>query len=70
MISPKFESFSSTYPSLKFVQVDVDEIPDVAEEAGIKAMPTFQVYKDGVVVDEVVGADPKKLEATIKKHAS
>ena len=69
VISPKFEAFSKQYTTLKFVQVDVDAIPDISEEAGIRAMPTFQVYKDGKMVDEVVGADPRKLEATIQKYA-
>ncbi|KAI9090537.1 thioredoxin [Phlyctochytrium arcticum] len=70
MISPKFEQFSETYTSVVFLKVDVDEVPDVAEVAGVRAMPTFHVYKKGEKVSEVVGADPARLEAEIKKYAS
>jgi thioredoxin 1 len=51
------------------LKVDVDELSEVAQEYGIRAMPTFLIFKDGEKVEEVVGADPTKLEAAIKKHA-
>lgn len=51
------------------MQVDVDDVPDVAQQCGIRAMPTFQIYKNGQMVEEIVGADPIKLEAAIKKYA-
>merc|ERR1712094_128902 len=47
-------------------KVDVDDCDSVAAKAGISAMPTFQVYKAGQKVDEIVGASPEKLEALIK----
>ncbi|KAJ3115550.1 Cytoplasmic thioredoxin isoenzyme 2 [Phlyctochytrium bullatum] len=66
VIAPKFEEFSQTYSTAVFVKVDVDDVPAVAESCGIRAMPTFQIYKDGQKVKEVVGADPTKLLAAIK----
>jgi len=33
------------------------------------AMPTFQLYKDGKKVGEIVGADASALESEIKKFA-
>uniref|UniRef100_A0A0D6R946 Thioredoxin n=1 Tax=Araucaria cunninghamii TaxID=56994 RepID=A0A0D6R946_ARACU len=48
-----------------FVKIDVDEAPDVAQEEGIRAMPTFGIYKDGQKVGEVVGADPRALKQKI-----
>lgn len=53
---------------MRFYKIDVDEVPDVAQELGIRAMPTFQIFKDGAKVEEVVGANPKALEAAIQKH--
>ena len=49
---------SETYPSARFFKLDVDEVPDVAQELGIRAMPTFLLFKDGEKVGEVVGANP------------
>jgi len=60
--------FSETYPNAHFVKLDVDEVPDVAQDLGIRAMPTFLIFKDGEKVHEVVGANPKALSAAIEKH--
>ncbi|TPX49438.1 hypothetical protein SeLEV6574_g01472 [Synchytrium endobioticum] len=68
-ISPFFAAMSEKFPGAEYIKVDVDEVPDVAEKAGIKAMPTFHAYKAGKKISELVGADPKKLEAMIAKHA-
>ena len=38
----------------------------VAAELGIRAMPTFLLYKDGKKFNEVVGADPKRVEAAVQ----
>jgi thioredoxin 1 len=68
MIGPFFEELSKKYTNLKFIKVDVDELEDVASEAGVSAMPSFYVYKEGKVVDTVVGASKDKLEALIAKY--
>lgn len=36
---------------------------DVASACGVRAMPTFQAFVDGVKVEELTGADPQKLQA-------
>ncbi|KAJ3184013.1 Cytoplasmic thioredoxin isoenzyme 2 [Gaertneriomyces sp. JEL0708] len=70
MIAPKFENFSSTYTKAKFIKVDVDEVPAVAEKVGVTAMPTFVVFKGGEEAERIVGANPSKLEDGIKKFAA
>ena len=40
---------------------------ETAEKHGVTAMPTFQFFKGRVKVDELSGADPKKLEEKIVK---
>ena len=54
--------------SVEFYKIDVDEVPDVAQELGIRAMPTFMLFKDGEKVEEIVGANPKAIEAALNKH--
>jgi len=66
VISPVLETFSQTYTEAKFFKIDVDEVPDVAAELGIRAMPTFILFEGGKKVNEVVGANPKAIEAAIK----
>jgi len=68
VIAPQVVKFSHQYPRAKFYKLDVDEVPDVAQELGIRAMPTFLIFKDGEKVAEVVGANPKALQAAIEKN--
>lgn len=65
-IAPKVEEFSTTYSQAKFYQIDVDELSDVAAELGIRAMPTFMLFKNGEKVQDIVGANPPALEAGIR----
>ena len=67
MIAPHFESMSAEYASNAiFVKVDVDAMDKLAQKCGIRAMPTFQFYKNGEKVDEFSGADI----ATLKEKVS
>ncbi|OAL45236.1 thioredoxin-domain-containing protein [Pyrenochaeta sp. DS3sAY3a] len=68
VIAPQVVRFSQTYPEARFFKLDVDEVPDVAQELGVRAMPTFLLFKDGDKIAEVVGANPKALEAAIKSN--
>ncbi|KAJ4301576.1 thioredoxin trx1 [Kalmusia sp. IMI 367209] len=68
VIAPQVVKFSNTYPDARFYKLDVDDVPDVAQELGIRAMPTFLLFKNGDKVAEVVGANPKALEAAIKAN--
>lgn len=65
-IAPVIEKFSEEYPQAKFYKVDVDAVPDVAQELGVRAMPTIMLFKDGQKVTEIVGADPQAIEHRIK----
>ena len=59
---------SETYSQAKFFKVDVDEASDVAQELGIRAMPTFLLFKGGEKVAEVVGANERALEEAVKRN--
>lgn len=65
-IAPKVAQLSETYTQAKFYQIDVDKLSDVAAELGIRAMPTFILFKNGEKVQDIVGANPPALEAGIK----
>ncbi|WEW60894.1 thioredoxin trx1 [Emydomyces testavorans] len=67
-IAPKVTELSEKYPDVGFYKVDVDEVSDVAQELGVRAMPTFVFFKNGEKVDEVLGAVPPAIETAIQKH--
>lgn len=68
-LSPYFERWANTYrDDVDFRKVDVDENQMLAEENDIEAMPTVIVYSpDTIEVARIVGFDPKRIEAAIKK---
>jgi thioredoxin 1 len=71
MIAPKISSMSQEEKykdSVDFYKIDVDEVPDVAQELGIRAMPTFLLFKDGSQVEEIVGANERAIRAAVDKH--
>jgi len=71
-ISPIFEGFAAAeeFASVDFYKVDVDAASDIAQEVGIRAMPTFTAFKNGARVEDIVGANPKGLQSLIAKHAT
>merc|ERR1711939_840683 len=66
VIAPQVVKFPDEFPNAHFAKLDVDEVPDVAQELGIRAMPTFLIFKDGEKVKEVVGANPNALKSAIE----
>lgn len=68
-ISPVLEKLSNNFTQAQFIKVDVDAAADVAQEYAIRAMPTFFFFKNGVKIDEVVGANPGKIQAVINANA-
>ncbi|GFF37956.1 thioredoxin [Aspergillus udagawae] len=70
-ISPVFEQFSGLpeFDVVEFYKVDADAQPDIAQEVGIRAMPTFIVFRDGQKVGELTGANPEALRNLVRKAA-
>ncbi|KAL9941955.1 hypothetical protein D7B24_004591 [Verticillium nonalfalfae] len=69
-IAPIYAQLSEKYTSVNFLKIDVDEVPDLSQELGIRAMPTFMVFKDGQKVEEIVGANPPALEKALLKYSA
>ncbi|MCX7983354.1 MAG: thioredoxin [Bacteroidetes bacterium] len=72
MIAPIVEEIASEYSGrIKVGKVDVDTNQSIAMQYGIRSIPTLLIFKNGQVVDQVIGAVPKKvLIDKIEKHTN
>ena len=71
MIAPVLEELDGEIEGkAKIVKVDVDDNQETAGKYGIMSIPTLVLFKDGEIVDKVVGFKPKEaLAELIAKHA-
>jgi thioredoxin 1 len=70
MIAPMVEELAKEYDGkLKVGKVDVDSNQQTSMQYGIRSIPTLLIFKGGKVVDQLVGAVPKKMLAEkVAKH--
>jgi thioredoxin 1 len=68
-IAPAIDAIAAEYDGkIRVGKVNVDDNPGIPGKFGVRGIPTVILFKDGKVVDQVVGAVPKsQLEALIKK---
>ncbi len=71
MIAPVLEEINDEMSEkVKIVKLDVDENQETAGKYSVMSIPTLLLMKDGNVVDQVVGFQPKEaLTELINKHA-
>jgi thioredoxin 1 len=64
MIAPIIEEVARDFDGrAKIGKLDVDNNPQTAMQFGIRSIPTLLFFKDGRVVDQLVGAVSKKVLA-------
>lgn len=61
MVSPLVDELAEELTGkLKVVKVNTDENQEIAIKYGIRSIPTLGIFKDGEIVDGVIGALPKQ----------
>lgn len=58
-VAPVIKELAGEYAQVSFAKVDVDNNPNIARTFGIQSIPTLLFFKNGMLVDRVVGAYPK-----------
>ena len=69
-VAPIVEQLATEYSGQVTVgKMDVDSNPRVPAQFNVRSIPTILFFKDGQVVDQVIGAVPRPvLESKIKQH--
>ncbi len=70
IIAPSINEMANEYEGkAKICKVDVDSNQQIAIQYGIRSIPTVLFFKNGEVVDLIIGAVPKnKLTSTLEKY--
>jgi thioredoxin 1 len=68
-LGPIVEELAASYGDrVKFAKVNVDDNPRISATYGIRSIPTLILFKDGKILDSMLGLVPRdRLEAFLKK---
>jgi thioredoxin 1 len=72
MLAPMFEKWAGQYgDEFSFAKVNVDELPELADKYGIRAIPTLLLFQEGKVVERLVGVLPEQeFTRILEQHFS
>ena len=54
--APVFEAASAKHPDVVFAKLNTEDVPDVAQEFAIRAIPTLMVFRENVILFSQPGA--------------
>jgi thioredoxin 1 len=68
-ISPIIEELAKEFSGkVKVTKLNVDDNPATPGQYGVRGIPTLILFKDGKILDQIVGSVPKtRLKAMIEK---
>jgi thioredoxin 1 len=67
MVGPIVEELAEEKTDVKFIKVNVDDVPEVAQRFGIMSIPTMIYFRNGEVAGQTLGFQPKESIASIIK---
>lgn len=70
MVAPIVEKVAEGFAGrARVVKVNVDDAPELANQYGIRGIPSLLVFKDGDVVSRMVGVQPESAIASALEAA-
>ena len=69
MLAPILEQVADKMPDVSFFNLDIDENEDIAKRYKIFSVPTLVAFKEGKVVDSLVGLNSYDEVLNFVKHA-
>lgn len=69
MLAPVLDDVAESISEVKFGKVDVDNAPELAKRFQVMSIPNVCIFKNGELVDRIVGlCDEDELSETVKKY--
>ncbi|OWB62437.1 hypothetical protein B5S31_g3680 [[Candida] boidinii] len=60
---------SPNYNSTTFLAINADDHPEISDLFDVSAVPYFVLVKDGTILKELSGADPKEFVAALSQYS-
>lgn len=60
MLAPILDEISTETNDFEIIKVEVDENPELAAQYEVMSVPTLFIMKDGQIVDQMQGFQPKE----------
>lgn len=68
-VEKELEKAEAAVDGVVFGKLDIDANEAVPNKYAITSVPTMLLFKDGEVIDQIIGAVPSaKIEAMLRKH--
>lgn len=69
MLSPIVDDVAHSMESIKVCKINVDDERELAINYGIESIPTLLMFKNGEVIDKLIGYNPREsVESFISKN--
>ena len=66
---PIFDDLSDQFDKINFMKCNVDDFPKFAQNYNIKSIPTFIIFQDGVLKEQITGSITKNfMEGVLKRY--
>jgi len=60
-LAPVLEELAAEHSNVVIAKMNTDENPNTASQHGIMSIPTMMIFKNGELVDRLIGALPKPV---------
>ncbi|KAI7902466.1 thioredoxin-like protein [Cokeromyces recurvatus] len=61
---------STKFPSLTYINVEVDEFPNIVTKMKVDSVPSFLIVQENKVLDKIEGAKAAELSNLVSKYAA
>jgi len=65
VLAPVMGALAARHPTVDVYKVDVDQLSAIADQLSVTSLPTILLFKAGIEVARIVGADKTVIEAAV-----